>query len=40
VDFLEAMLNMRGKVKFAGQVCIKNIGVTLANGKFQELILK
>ena len=40
IDFLEAMLQMKGKAKIAGQVCIKNIGVKLANGKFREIILK
>lgn len=39
-DFLEAMLQMRGKAKIGGQVCIKNIGVKLANGKFREIVLK
>ena len=40
VDFLQAMLDMRGRVKLAGQVCIKNIGVHLAHGRFREMILK
>ena len=40
VDFLDAMLQMRGKAKIGGQVCIKNIGVKLANGKFREIVLK
>ena len=39
-DFLEAMIQMRGKAKIGGQVCIKNIGVKLANGKFREIVLK
>ena len=39
-DFLKAMLQMKGEVKIAGQVCIKNIGVRLANGRFREIILK
>ena len=39
-DFLQAMLQMKGKVKIAGQVCIKNIGVKLANGRFREIVLK
>ena len=39
-DFLEAMLQMRGKAKIGGQVCIKNIGVKLANGKFREIVLR
>ena len=37
---LEAMLQMRGRVKIGGQVCIKNIGVKLANGRFREIVLK
>lgn len=40
VDFLEAMLAMKGKAKFAGQVCIKDIGVSLPTGKFKEMVLK
>ncbi len=40
IDFLEAMLKMKGKAKVAGQACIKNIGASLANGKFRELVLK
>ena len=40
IDFLDAMLQMKGKAKIAGQVCIKNIGVKLANGKFREIVLK
>ncbi|MBQ9272651.1 MAG: hypothetical protein IJ227_02885 [Mogibacterium sp.] len=40
IDFLEAMLQMRGKAKIGGQVCIKNIGVKLANGRFREIVLK
>jgi hypothetical protein len=40
VDFLQAMLQMRGKAKIGGQVCIKNIGVKLANGWFREIALK
>lgn len=40
IDFLEAMLQMKGKAKIGGQVCIKNIGVKLANGKFREIVLK
>ena len=39
-DFLRAMLQMKGKVKIAGQVCIKNIGVRLANGRFREIVLR
>ncbi|MBR0307708.1 MAG: methylcobamide--CoM methyltransferase [Mogibacterium sp.] len=40
IYFLQAMLKMRGKAKIGGQVCIKNIGVRLANGRFRELVLK
>ena len=40
IDFLDAMLQMRGKAKIGGQVCIKNIGVKLANGRFREIVLK
>ena len=39
-DFLQAMLQMRGRAKIGGQVCIKNIGVKLANGRFREIVLK
>ncbi len=35
--YLQAMLQMRGSVKLAGQVCIKNVGVKLANGRFREI---
>lgn len=40
IDFLDAMLQMKGKAKMAGQACIKNIGVSLADGRFKELVLK
>ena len=40
VDFLEAILKLRGTVKIAGQACIQNIGVSIANGKIRELVLK
>ena len=40
IGFLESMLQMKGRAKIAGQVCIKNIGVKLANGKFREIVLK
>ena len=40
IGFLQAMLQMKGRVKIAGQVCIKNIGVKLANGRFREIELK
>lgn len=40
IDFLRAMLSLKGKAKIAGQVCIKNVGVKLANGKFREIVMK
>ena len=40
VDFLEAILQLRGQVKIAGQACIQNVGVSIANGKIRELLLK
>ncbi len=40
IDFLQAMLEMKGKAKIGGQVCIKNVGVKLAHGKFREIVLK
>ena len=40
IDFMKAMLSMKGKAKIAGQVCVKNVGVKLAHGKFREIILK
>ena len=39
VDFLEAVLKLRGQLKIVGQACIKNVGVTIANGKIRELVL-
>ena len=39
VDFLEAILQLRGQAKVVGQACIKNIGVAIANGKIRELVL-
>lgn len=35
----EACIQMTGKVKFAGQMCIKNVGYQLENGIFKELQL-
>lgn len=35
----EACIQMTGKAKFAGQMCIKNIGYQLENGIFKELQL-
>ncbi len=40
VDFLAAMLEMKGKAKIGGQVCIKNVGVKLSHGKFREIVMK
>lgn len=40
IGFLDALLKMKGKAKLAGQVCIKNVGVKLANGRFKEVVLK
>ena len=40
VDFLKAMLEMKGKAKIGGQVCIKNVGVKLSHGKFREIVMK
>ena len=40
IDFLQAMLEMKGKAKIAGQVCIKNVGVRLAHGIFREIRMK
>jgi len=37
IDFLKAMLDMRGKAKIGGQVCIKNVGVKLAHGIFRSI---
>lgn len=39
-DFLSAMLSMKGRAKIAGQVCIKNVGVKLANGVFREIVIQ
>ena len=39
VGFLEAILQLRGQLKIVGQTCIKNSGVTIANGKIRELVL-
>lgn len=39
VDFLEAILQLRGQLKIVGQACIKNVGVTIAHGKIRELVL-
>lgn len=39
-DFTQALLQMRGKARIAGQTCIKNIGVQMKEPVFHELILK
>lgn len=39
IDYLRALLEMRGRAKIAGQVCIKNVGVKLAHGIFRELVI-
>lgn len=39
VDFLDAMLALRGKAKILGQACIKDIGVSIGSGHVQELVL-
>lgn len=36
-DYLEALLEMRGKASIAGQVCIKNVGVGIK--EFRELMM-
>ncbi len=40
IDFLQAILEMKGKAKIAGQVCIKNVGVRLIHGIFREIRMK
>jgi hypothetical protein len=40
IDFMQAMLSMKGKAKIAGQVCVKNIGVKLVHGIFREIVMK
>ena len=40
VDFLDALLRLRGTVRLAGQTCIKSTGVAIANGRIRELVLK
>lgn len=39
-DFLSAMLKMKGEAKLAGQVCIKNVCVSLKHGIFREIVMK
>ena len=40
VDFLEALLRLRGTVRLAGQTCVKSTGVAIVNGRIRELVLK
>lgn len=40
IDFLDALVEMKGRAKVAGQLCIKHTGVKLATGKFWELVIK
>lgn len=40
MDYADACISMIGKVKFAGQMCIKNIGYRLENGIFKAVVLK
>ena len=35
----EACISLLGKVKFAGQMCIKNIDYHIENRKFKEVVL-
>lgn len=39
IRYGEACIRMTGKAKFAGQMCIKNVGYELENGIFKELVL-
>ncbi len=36
----EACIYMKGRIHFAGQMCIKNINYRLENGRFKALVLK
>lgn len=40
MSYGEACIEMIGKAKFAGQMCIKNIGYRLENAVFKEIVLK
>lgn len=40
MSYGEGCIEMIGKAKFAGQMCIKNVGYQLENGLFKEVILK
>lgn len=39
MSYGEACIEMTGKVKLAGQMCIKNVGYRLENGVFKEVVL-
>ena len=36
----EACIEMTGKAKLAGQMCIKNVGYQLENAVFKEVVLE
>ena len=40
MSYGEGCIEMIGKAKFAGQMCIKNIGYQLENAVFKEVRLK
>lgn len=40
MSYGEGCIEMTGKAKFAGQMCIKNIGYRLENAVFKEVVLK
>lgn len=40
MNYGEACIEMIGKAKFAGQMCIKNIGYQLENGIFKAVVLR
>lgn len=40
MSYGEACIYMIGKAKFAGQMCIKNIGYRISNGNFKALVLR
>lgn len=39
VSYAQGCIDMIGKVKFAGQMCVKNVGYQLSNGIFKEVKL-
>ncbi len=39
-DFLQAMLEARGRARIVGQLCIEKIGASLPSGKLQCLVLR